>query len=172
MTTNRLDLDRHDIDARLAFTAAIARRWCWTYDVSHPADIDDVRQEANVAVLLAMKTYDPRRPLKPFLFTCIYRRLFDWARKRPSIRRQAVPKLRDRYRARRLGTSVDTNLIDLKHVACTWLTDEERVLLELLLSGQTAREIAGGRGCTRACIYDATRRLVRRLRSLLADLED
>jgi RNA polymerase sigma factor (sigma-70 family) len=140
--------------------------------VSHPADIDDVRQEANVAVLLAMRKYDPQRPLKPYLYACVYRHLSDWLRKRPTLRRQAFPKLRDRYKARRLGTSVDTNLIDLKHVACTWLTDEERVLLELLLSGQTAREIAGGRGCTRASIYDATRRLVRRLRSLLADLED
>jgi RNA polymerase sigma factor (sigma-70 family) len=168
MTTNRIDLDRHDVDARLAFTAAVARRWCWTYDVSHPADTADVQQEAHVAVLVAMKQYDPSRPLKPFLFTCIYRRLFDWARKRPAIRRQAVPKLRARYKARRLHFA-DIDLVDLKDVAASWLRDEDRLLLEKLLSGQTAKEIAKERGCTRVCIYDATRRLVRRLRSLLDD---
>jgi hypothetical protein len=96
----------------------------------------------------------------------------DWLRKRPTLRRQAFPKLRARYKARRRSTAVDTNLLDLKDVAITWLTDEDRLLLEKLLSGQTAKEIAKERGCTRVCIYDATRRLVRRLRSLLADLED
>jgi RNA polymerase sigma factor (sigma-70 family) len=156
------DLDIHDIPARSAFTTAIARRWCRAYSISQRADADDALQEAHLAVLKALPRYNVRRPLKPFLATCIRHRLRDW-RQKLCRRRRPV-----RQPVRRAAPFDRVDLIDLQDVAGR-LKASDQLLLSRLLAGETATDIAQARGCTRACVWDNQRRLVRRLRELLAE---
>jgi RNA polymerase sigma factor (sigma-70 family) len=169
------DLASDDIAGRLRFTTVVARRWCWLRDVP-VTDHADAEQEAHLAVVKALPSYDDSRPLRPFLYTCIVRRLHSWQQKRRHWLRYQTDVRHVQSKRPRVRVSFDlddlVNRLTLTEVAVTMLNDREQWLLARLLDGADAKDISRARGITHQCVYDKIRRLVRKLRDLLADEED
>jgi RNA polymerase sigma factor (sigma-70 family) len=169
-----IDISPDDIAARVRYTTATARRWCWLRDIP-AADHADAVQEAHLVVAYAMTRYDDTRPLRPYLFTCIVRRLCSWRQKlRRRVRQVDVRHVQSQRPPVRVTLDLDeiVNRLTLTEIAVTMLSDFEQQLLELLLDGVEVEDISYGYGVTHQCIYDKIRRLVRKLRDILADEED
>lgn len=69
----------------IPFARAIARRRCWSDDMA-----DDVVQDALLTVHRVRHTYQPGRPVEPWLAAIVTRRAIDATRKRGRIGRQEV----------------------------------------------------------------------------------
>jgi hypothetical protein len=124
----------------------------------------------------ALPSYDDTRPLKPYLFVCIVRRLSTWQQQRRNWLRYQTDVRAVRARRPKVRVTLDlddlVNRLTLTEIAVTVLRDTERQLLERLLDGASAKDIGREKGVTHQCIYDKIRRLVRKLRDLLADDEE
>lgn len=79
------DAYRSFLNAILPFVRAIARRRCWSEDMA-----DDVVQDVLLTVHRVRHTYQPGRPVEPWLAAIVVRRTIDAARKRGRIGRQEV----------------------------------------------------------------------------------
>jgi RNA polymerase sigma-70 factor (ECF subfamily) len=73
------------LKAVLPFVRAIARRRCWSEDMA-----DDVLQDVLLTVHRVRHTYQPGRPVEPWLAAIVVRRSIDATRKRGRIGRQEV----------------------------------------------------------------------------------
>ncbi len=73
------------LTAILPFVRAIARRRCWSEDMA-----DDVVQDVLLTIHRVRHTYQPGRPVEPWLAAIVIRRSIDMARKRGRIGRQEV----------------------------------------------------------------------------------
>ena len=67
------------------FVRAIARRRCWSDDMT-----DDVVQDALLTVHRVRHTFQPGRPVEPWLAAIVDRRSIDAARKRGSVGRHEI----------------------------------------------------------------------------------
>lgn len=76
---------RRFLNAIAPFARAIARRHCWSDDMT-----DDVVQDVLLTVHRVRHTYQPGRPVKPWLAAIVVRRSIDAARKRGRIGRTEV----------------------------------------------------------------------------------
>ena len=79
------DAYRAFLNAILPFARAIARRRCWSDDMA-----EDVVQDVLLTVHRVRHTYQPGRPVAPWLAAIVTRRSIDAARKRGRIGRQEV----------------------------------------------------------------------------------
>ncbi len=79
------DAYRSFLTAILPFVRAIARRRCWSEDKT-----DDVVQDVLMTVHRVRHTYQPGRPVQPWLAAIAVRRSIDATRKRGRIGRQEV----------------------------------------------------------------------------------
>lgn len=79
------DTYRRFLNAILPFVRAIARRRCWSEDM-----IEDVVQDVLLTVHRVRHTYQPGRPVEPWLAAIVVRRSIDANRKRGRIGRQEV----------------------------------------------------------------------------------
>ena len=79
------DAYRVFLNAILPFARAIARRSCWSEDMA-----EDVVQDAQLTVHHVRHTYQPGRPVAPWIAAIVTRRSIDAARKRGRIGRQEV----------------------------------------------------------------------------------
>ncbi len=79
------DAYRAFLNAIIPFVRAIARRRCWSEDMA-----DDVLQEVLLTVHRVRHTYQPGRPVEPWLAAIVVRRSIDAARKRGRIGRREV----------------------------------------------------------------------------------
>lgn len=79
------DAYRAFLSAILPFARAIARRRCWSDDMA-----EDVVQDALLTVHRVRHTYQPGRPVAPWLAAIVTRRSIDATRKRGRIGRQEV----------------------------------------------------------------------------------
>ena len=79
------DAYRGFLDAILPFVRAIARRRCWSDDMA-----EDVIQDALLTIHRVRHTYQPGRPVEPWLAAIVARRSIDATRKRGRIGRQEV----------------------------------------------------------------------------------
>lgn len=73
------------LTAIIPFVRTIARRRCWSEDMA-----DDVVQDVLLTVHRVRNTYQPGRPVGPWLTAIVVRRSIDEARKRGRIGRQEV----------------------------------------------------------------------------------
>ncbi len=71
--------------AIIPFVRGIARRRCWSEDMA-----DDVVQDVLLTVDRVRHTYQPGRPVKPWLAAIVVRRSIDAARKRGRIGRREI----------------------------------------------------------------------------------
>ena len=79
------DAYRRFLKAIIPFARAIARRRCWSEDMA-----DDVVQDVLLTVHRVRHTYQPGRPVEPWLAAIVARRSIDAIRKRGRIGRQEV----------------------------------------------------------------------------------
>lgn len=79
------DAYRAFLTAILPFVRAIARRRCWSEDMA-----EDVAQDALLTVHRVRHTYQPGRPVEPWLAAIVVRRSIDATRKRGRIGRKEV----------------------------------------------------------------------------------
>ena len=79
------DAYRAFLTAIAPFVHAIARRRCWSEDVA-----EDVVQDALLTLHRVRHTYQPGRPVKPWLAAIVVRRSIDATRKRGRIGRQEI----------------------------------------------------------------------------------
>ena len=79
------DAYRAFLSAIVPFVRGIARRRCWSEDMT-----DDVVQDALLTVHRVRHTYQPGRPVAPWLAAIVVRRSIDATRKRGRIGRQEV----------------------------------------------------------------------------------
>ena len=79
------DAYRGFLNAIVPFVRAIARRRCWSEDMA-----DDVVQDVLLTVHRVRHTYQPGRPVEPWLAAIVVRRSIDATRKRGRIGRQEV----------------------------------------------------------------------------------
>lgn len=73
------------LTAILPFARAVARRRAWSDDM-----VEDVVQDALLTVHRVRHTYQPGRPVKPWLAAIVTRRAIDAARKRSRIGRNEI----------------------------------------------------------------------------------
>jgi len=87
VTAQRGDADAYKsfLTSILPFVRAIARRRCWSDDM-----VDDVVQDVLLTVHRVLHTYQPGRPVEPWLAAIAVRRSIDATRKRGRIGRQEV----------------------------------------------------------------------------------
>jgi len=76
---------RRFLNAIIPFVRAIARRRCWSEDMT-----DDVVQDVLLTVHRVRHTYQPGRPVEPWLAAIVIRRSIDATRKRGHIGRREV----------------------------------------------------------------------------------
>ena len=76
---------RRFLKAIIPFVRAIARRRCWSEDMA-----DDVVQDVLLTVHRVRHTYQPGRPVEPWLAAIVVRRSIDAIRKHGRIGRQEV----------------------------------------------------------------------------------
>ena len=76
---------RSFLKAILPFIRAIARRRCWSQDMA-----EDVVQDALLTIHRVRHTYQPGRPVEPWLAAIVVRRAIDATRKRGRISQQEV----------------------------------------------------------------------------------
>ena len=79
------DAYRRFLNAIIPFARAIARRRCWSEDMA-----DDVVQDVLLTVHRVRHTYQPGRPVEPWLAAIVVRRSIDATRKRGRIGRNEV----------------------------------------------------------------------------------
>ncbi len=79
------DSYRAFLNAIIPFVRAIARRRCWSEDMA-----EDVLQDVLLTVHRIRHTYQPGRPVEPWLAAIVVRRSIDATRKRGRIGRQEV----------------------------------------------------------------------------------
>ena len=79
------DAYRRFLGAIIPFVRGIARRRCWSEDMA-----DDVVQDVLLTVHRVRHTYQPGRPVEPWLAAIVVRRSIDATRKRGRIGRQEV----------------------------------------------------------------------------------
>ncbi len=73
------------LKAIIPFVRAIARRRCWSEDM-----VDDVVQDVLLTVHRVRHTFQPGRPVEPWLAAIVVRRSIDAARKRGRIGRREI----------------------------------------------------------------------------------
>jgi RNA polymerase sigma factor (sigma-70 family) len=156
------DLDPDDTQSHMAFARTVTLTWCRRHGVKRN-DWEDCQQEASLAMVRALKAFDPSMgSLKPFAYTCVRNALVHW-------RRQQRRKPKTDQRVRHQPQEDALREMDLRDAAERYLSPEERTLLQQLLAGLTPTDIARERGCTKQCVWCWRRTLVRRLRSILND---
>jgi RNA polymerase sigma-70 factor, ECF subfamily len=148
-----------DFEALFALHWPRAYRTAWLV-VHDTAAAEDIAQEAFIAALRALDTFDRRRPLGPWLTRIVINRAIDWARAR---RLQAVPS--DSLAP---AAPADEGWSDEVVSALHALPVDQRAVVVLRHGlGYTPGEIAGMLELPRGTVNSRLRRALDRLETLL-----
>jgi len=130
--------------------------------------VDDVVQDALLALHAARHTYDPARPFAPWFYAIVSNRMVDVVRRerRVSARELHVDALPERAAADARGR--DELDVDAIHAALASLPARQREVIEgLKYRDQSVREVAGRMGMTESAVKVTAHRGYRALRRLL-----
>lgn len=135
--------------------------------IRSPALLDDLLQETLLSVHRSRHTYDPVRPIGPWLRAIAFNRLRDFGRARR--RRQDRDRIDlDWEQAMHPNTPTDALLPGLLRAALESLSETQREVVWLLkFEGYSVAEIAGQTGRSAGAIKVTAHRAYRALRTLL-----
>ncbi|MGE0224132.1 MAG: sigma-70 family RNA polymerase sigma factor [Acetobacteraceae bacterium] len=139
------------------------------------ADIDDAVQDILIAVHTARASYDPARPIIPWLVGIAQHRIADLARRRGRVRLRETP-LEDAHetfaaaRSKQDDVAIDAHAL---RAALARLPAGQRVAIEeLKLQEMPLKTVAERTGMSIAALKVATHRGLKRLRDLLRERGD
>lgn len=135
--------------------------------IRSPALLDDLLQETLLSIHRSRHTYDPARPIGPWLRAIAFNRLRDFGRARR--RRQERDRIDvDWEQAMHPGDTKDATLPGLLQKALETLSQTQReVVWRLKFEGYSVAEIAAQTGRSSATIKVTAHRAYRALRALL-----
>jgi RNA polymerase sigma-70 factor (ECF subfamily) len=135
--------------------------------IRSPALLDDLLQETLLSVHRSRHTYDPARPIGPWICAIAFNRLRDFGRARR--RRQDRDRIDLEWeQAVHANTSTDALLPGLLRAALDSLSDAQREVVWLLkFEGYSVAEVAGHTGRSTSAIKVTAHRAYRALRVLL-----
>lgn len=153
----------------LTMLATVARRYARNR-LGEVAWIDDVSQEALLAVHGARHTYDPRRPFMPWFYAILSSRMIDVLRRerRISTRELGVDALPEPPRSG--GAAAASHELDLESIraALQALPARQReVVRALKLGDESVREVGARLGMSESAVKVTAHRGYRALRRLL-----
>lgn len=155
------DAYRRLLDELGPLLAALLRRWA-----ADAAEVEDLRQETLIAVHRARHTYDPARPLEPWLFAIARSVAIDHHRRQARRRAHEVPVAVLPEVGIAAADDIERRLAE----ALATLPPAQRQALELLrLDGLSTAEAAQRAGTSAGALKVRAHRAYRALRALLRD---
>ncbi|WAC27945.1 sigma-70 family RNA polymerase sigma factor [Ancylobacter sp. SL191] len=145
---------------------AIARRRCRAFGASE-SDVEDVVQEVLLAVHLKRGTWDPGRPIGPWLSTIVRNKLIDSLRRRG---REATTPIDDVMEILEADTAADPgDRIDVEQLLEQLKDPQRDIVRSISLKGEGVRETAArlqmSEGAVRVALHRALKTLARLYRS-------
>jgi RNA polymerase sigma-70 factor, ECF subfamily len=137
-----------------------------------PNDIEDALQDILLTVHAIRHTYDPARPLGPWLVAIANRRLIDRLRRQGRLRSRESPLAPEHETFPAGPANMDDEISDRRalHAAVDKLPDRQRQAVRLLkLKEMSLKEAAVATGMSVAALKVATHRALSSLRKLLSD---
>jgi RNA polymerase sigma-70 factor (ECF subfamily) len=150
--------------AALPVLRGIARR-----RIADPAEAEDAVQDTLLTLHRIRHSWDPTRPVRPWLATLCERRCIDRLRRRDQSLRQAIPlcDLHDSHAAEPARAPGDLAAAELRRAIATLPRVQRTALTLAKLAELPVIEAAARSGLTPASIKVATHRAIRSLRRIL-----
>jgi len=142
---------------------------------SDPSDAEDAVQDILLTLHAIRQTYDPSRPLGPWLVTIARRRLIDRLRRQGRLRSRETRLTAEHETLAARPTNIDEKISNRRELeaAIDQLPRRQRAAIRLLkLKEMTLKEAALASGMSVAALKGATHRALKNLRTMLSNRDE